>query len=379
MEAGAAAQHETAQGLVDHDIIDAGILVAFIPVVSPLVPQAVGEGKDGQRPACAGTSGHAFDHRGIFGVVEITENEQRFFRRALENVFDALAQDERFGAPESRLIVLGHDAGRFQMHAEDAQRKIRAHLHRDIEDSAAHTLRKTFELERCTRVMLHLEREPAEERDVPFAVGAVQPRGVWQYQTHFLQASLQVGQILAGADLVETDDIGTDFPQCFDHGSDGLGGLGRSPCAAFFVEDRLQQVIADIPRGENDPIGTFRRAALGSEQAGQRGREDGARREHGASGRFVRLFVGSFFDVERGRGLFHFAIEFLAGFAEFVDALAETFGQFGKAFGAEENEDDEENEQDLRPSGSGEGEQRCHDLTLRPPAAGRNRECRHFW
>ena len=267
------------------------------------------------------------------------------------------------------------------MHAEKAQREVGTDLDGAIEDTALDGAGLAADEDGGAGFVADgAEGKAAEQCQMALLIGAVDPRAVREVEAVFLEPALEVGEIGARTDFGETEDIGRNGREGGDDGGDGLGGFRRGGLTVDGILGRLERVVTDIPCGKNKFAGVPGRRGDRRQSEPKDGREDGARREHGGSGRFVRLLVGSFFHVERGGGFFHFAVEFLAGFAEFVDALAETFGQFGQAFGAEENENDEENEQDLRPSGSGEGEQRCHRSTLRPPAAGRNRECaRYLW
>ena len=94
VKAGACAADEGAQHAVDHDEVDAGILVGFRPVVGPLVTLAVGQREGGEGVGAAGASEQAGDDGGVFGVVEIAEDEEGSGGFVLQDALDATAQDE---------------------------------------------------------------------------------------------------------------------------------------------------------------------------------------------------------------------------------------------------------------------------------------------
>lgn len=76
----------------------------------------------------------------------------------------------------------------------------------------------------------------------------------------------------------------------------------------------------------------------------------------------MRFFVGSLFRLQGGRGFFDLAVEFFAGFAELVETLAETSGEFGKAFRAEENQNNQQDEKNFRPTRGAESKKWAHEF-----------------
>ena len=233
------------------------------------------------------------------------------------------------------------------MDAQNPQREAGPDLDRAIEDAALHPAGHSTQTEWPVCLVPHVDqRETTEQGEMPLLVGSVDPSAMGQAKPGFFQAPLQIGEVLPRADLAQPEDIGRDGAQGGNDRCDGLRRFRRGERCN--IARRGEEVIADVPRCEHDVLrGSLAAMGSGGEQGQQHGRDDRARREHGKSGRLVRLFVRSFLGFEGGGGFFDFAVEFLAGLAEFVDALPEALGQLRETLGPEEDQNDQQDKQDL--------------------------------
>ena len=76
----------------------------------------------------------------------------------------------------------------------------------------------------------------------------------------------------------------------------------------------------------------------------------------------MRFFVGSFFRLQGSRSFFDLAVEFFAGFAGLVETLTEASGEFWKAFRAEENQNNQKDQENLRPTRGAESKKWAHEF-----------------
>ena len=65
----------------------------------------------------------------------------------------------------------------------------------------------------------------------------------------------------------------------------------------------------------------------------------------------MRLGVGGCLNFDFGRGIAKLALELISGLLEFPKALANTTGELGKLFCAEEQHHNDKNEDSFRPAG----------------------------
>ena len=74
----------------------------------------------------------------------------------------------------------------------------------------------------------------------------------------------------------------------------------------------------------------------------------------------MRLGVGGCLNFDFGRGIAKLALELISGFLEFPQALANTTGELGKLFCAEEQHHNDKNEDSFRPARHAEGDWEIH-------------------
>ena len=74
----------------------------------------------------------------------------------------------------------------------------------------------------------------------------------------------------------------------------------------------------------------------------------------------MRLGVGGCLNFDFGRGIAKLALELISGLLEFPKALANTTGELGKLFCAEEQHHNAKNEDSFGPAGHAEGDWEIH-------------------
>lgn len=74
----------------------------------------------------------------------------------------------------------------------------------------------------------------------------------------------------------------------------------------------------------------------------------------------MRLLFCRLLHLKLGSGFVHLALEFIARFLEFSQALAKSAGEFGQLFGTKKKNHDQNDKDRFRPAGHTKGERETH-------------------